>query len=136
MDAATVAVFLGESVVSITWVIRIVRLPASFPGETLMFVVAPIAFPDACLSTVRASSSRKLVRGGRARVNTKTGGSEPTRPIASVDGHTYPWLISDIFPDVSAVVDDVVVGFEDSVPEPIVAHELPHVLPCVQFRTL
>ncbi len=55
-------------------------------------------------------------------------------PIAQSDGHDAPWLVDKFVPGVAAVVDDVVVGFEDSVREPIVAHELPDVFLGVQFR--
>jgi len=37
---------------------------------------------------------------------------------------------------VAAVVDDVVIGLEDAVGEPVVAHELPNVLHHVEFRAL
>ena len=55
------------------------------------------------------------------------------RPIAQSDGHDAPGLIDELVPGVAAVVDDVVVGFEDAVREPVVAHELPDVLDGVQF---
>ena len=55
------------------------------------------------------------------------------RPIAQSEGHYAPWLVDELVPSVAAVVDDVVVGFENAVREPIVAHELPYVLGRVQF---
>ena len=49
-------------------------------------------------------------------------------------GMTPPRLISELVPGVAAVTDDIVVGFEDSVREPIIAHELPDILLGVQLR--
>jgi len=56
------------------------------------------------------------------------------RPIAQSDGHDAPRLINKLVPCVAAVVDYVVVGFEDAVRQPIVSHELPDVLGRVEFR--
>lgn len=56
-------------------------------------------------------------------------------PFASSDGHDVPWLIDELVPGLAAVVDDVVVGGEDAVGEPVVAHELPDVFNWVQFGT-
>ena len=36
-----------------------------------------------------------------------------------------PGLVDDLVPSVATVVDDMVVGFEDTVREPVVARELP-----------
>ena len=58
------------------------------------------------------------------------------RPVAQADGHDAPWLIDELVPRVTAVVEDVVVRFEDAVREPVVAHELPDVFLRVQFRAL
>ena len=55
------------------------------------------------------------------------------RPIAQADGHDAPWLIDELVPGVAAVVEDVVVGSEDAVGEPVVAHELPDVLDRVEL---
>ena len=55
------------------------------------------------------------------------------RPIAGCDGHDFPGLVDELVPSVAAVVDDVVVGFEEAVGEPIVAHELPDVFLRVQL---
>ena len=46
------------------------------------------------------------------------------RPLAHADRHDAPWLIDEVVPGEAAVVDDVVVGFEDAVRQPIVTHEL------------
>lgn len=44
------------------------------------------------------------------------------------DCHDLPRLIGELVPGLPAVVDDVVVGDEDAVGEPVVAHELPDIL--------
>jgi len=55
--------------------------------------------------------------------------------MAASDGHDVPWLIDKLVPGLAAVVDDVVVGCEDAVGEPVIAHELPDVLDRVQLGT-
>lgn len=45
-------------------------------------------------------------------------------PIAHSDGHDAPWLFDEFVPSKAAVVDDIAVGFEDVVGEPVIAHEL------------
>jgi hypothetical protein len=57
-------------------------------------------------------------------------------PIAQADGHDAPRLIAQPVPGLAAQIDDLVVGLEDAVGEPVVAHELPEVLDGVQFRRL
>lgn len=54
-------------------------------------------------------------------------------PLAHSDGHDAPGLIDELVPGEAAVIDDVVVGFEDAVRQPVVAHELPDVLDRVEF---
>src|ERR1700747_252992 len=54
-------------------------------------------------------------------------------PLADTDGHDAPRLIDEPVPGLAAVVDDVVVGFEDTVRQPVVAHELPDVLDGVEL---
>jgi len=56
-------------------------------------------------------------------------------PPTQADGHDAPRLIDEAVPGVAAVIDDVVVGREDAVGEPIIAHELPHVLDRIEFGT-
>jgi hypothetical protein len=46
------------------------------------------------------------------------------RPLAQSDGHDAPGLIDELVPSVAAMVDEIVVGFEEAVREPVVAHEL------------
>ena len=56
-------------------------------------------------------------------------------PLAHSDGHDAPRLIDELVPCEATMVDDVVVGFEDAVRQPVVAHELPDVLDRVELRT-
>lgn len=56
-------------------------------------------------------------------------------PLAHYDGHDAPGLIDGPIPSEAAVVDDVFVGFEDAARQPVVAHELRHVLDRVELRT-
>jgi hypothetical protein len=56
------------------------------------------------------------------------------RPLAQSDGHDLPGLVDKLVPSITAVVDEIVVAFEDTVREPIVTHELPDVLDGVEFR--
>ena len=60
--------------------------------------------------------------------------SEPVRPIGQPDGHDPPGLIRELVPCCAAVVDEIVVGFEDSVGEPVIAHELPDIFDRVELR--
>ena len=54
-------------------------------------------------------------------------------PVPESDGHDPPGLIGEFLPGIRAMIEDVVVGFEDSVREPVLAHELPYILDRVQF---
>jgi len=54
-------------------------------------------------------------------------------PLPHSDGHDAPWLTDEVVPGEAAVVDDVVVGFEDAVRQPVIAHELPQVLDGIEF---
>src|SRR5258708_6768795 len=54
-------------------------------------------------------------------------------PIASCDGHDGPGLTGELGPRRAAVIYEVVVGFEDAVGKPVVAHELPDVFDRVEF---
>ena len=58
------------------------------------------------------------------------------RPIAQTDGHDAPWLIDEVVPGIAAVIEEIVVGGEDAIGQPVVAHELPDVFDRVQFRAL
>ena len=55
-------------------------------------------------------------------------------PFAVSDGHDAPRLIDELVPRLAAVVDDVVVGGEYPVGEPVLAHKLPDILDRVEFR--
>ena len=57
------------------------------------------------------------------------------RPVAHSDGYDVPWLVDERVPGVAAMIDDVVVGFEDAVGQPIVPHELPDVFGRIEFGT-
>jgi hypothetical protein len=55
------------------------------------------------------------------------------RPLAQSDGHDPPGLIDELVPSLAAMVDEIVVGFEDAVGEPVVAHKLPDIFHRVEF---
>src|SRR5216684_359395 len=57
-------------------------------------------------------------------------------PVAQADGHDGPGLVDELVPGEAAVVEDVVVGAEDAVGEPVVADVLPDVLDRVEFGRL
>ncbi len=49
-------------------------------------------------------------------------------PCSQADGHDAPRLIGETVPCEAAMIEDIVVGFEDAARQPVVAHELPDVL--------
>jgi hypothetical protein len=49
------------------------------------------------------------------------------------DGHDLPWLVDESVPGVATVIDNVVEGFEDSIGEPVLAHELSDTLLAVEL---
>jgi len=55
-------------------------------------------------------------------------------PFPITDGHDLPGLFDELVPGFATERDDVVVGFEDPVGEPVVADELPDVLDGIEFR--
>jgi hypothetical protein len=55
-------------------------------------------------------------------------------PVAASDGHDFPGLIDEGVPGVAAVIDDVVEGFEDTVRQSVLSHELPDILLAVELR--
>lgn len=57
-------------------------------------------------------------------------------PFAAADGYNVARLIDELVPCLAAMVGDVVVGFEDAVRQPVVAHELPDVFDGFEFRAL
>ena len=58
------------------------------------------------------------------------------RPFSVTDRHDVPGLIFKHSSCIAAVIDYVVVGLEDAVLEPILAHELPEVFDRVQVEGL
>jgi hypothetical protein len=54
-------------------------------------------------------------------------------PFSVFDRQDFPWLSDGFVPGVAAIVDDIVVGAEDAVGEPVVLHELPNVLDRIEF---
>ena len=54
-------------------------------------------------------------------------------PLAQSDRHDAPRLIHQAVPGEAAMVEDVVVGFENAVRQPVVAHELPDVFDRVEL---
>ena len=54
-------------------------------------------------------------------------------PRPHSDGHDAPRLIGEAVPSEAAMIEDVVVGFEHAVRQPVVAHELPDVLDRVEL---
>src|SRR4051812_28681244 len=71
-----------------------------------------------------------------SRSTTKSRGSEPVSPVPQADGHDEPGLIGELVPRLAAVVENVAVGGEDPVGDPVLAHVLPEVLDGVQLRRL
>lgn len=55
------------------------------------------------------------------------------RPLTCADGHDGPWLIDELVPGLAAEGDDFLVGIEDAVGEPVLAHELPDVLDRIEL---
>ncbi len=49
------------------------------------------------------------------------------------DGHDFPGLVGKVVPGECAEVDDLVIGAEDTVRQPVLSHELPDVLDRVEF---
>jgi hypothetical protein len=54
-------------------------------------------------------------------------------PLPQSDGHDDPRLVDESVPGIAAVVEDILVGREDTVREPVVPHELPDVLNRVEL---
>ena len=55
-------------------------------------------------------------------------------PAPQPDGHDLPWLADELVPGMAAHGDDLVVGFEDAVGQPVVTHKLPDILDRIEFR--
>ncbi len=54
-------------------------------------------------------------------------------PFAQSDGHDVPGLVDKFVPGVAALVDDVVIGSEDAIGEPVFAHELPDIFDRIEL---
>src|ERR1700730_16136555 len=57
-------------------------------------------------------------------------------PLPQADGHDGPRLVGKSVPGITAVVEDVLIGPEDTVREPVVLHELPEVLDRIELGAL
>jgi hypothetical protein len=57
------------------------------------------------------------------------------RPVTQADCHDLPRLGGELVPSRTIMIDEIVIGFEDAVGEPIIAKELPYVLPRIEFGT-
>lgn len=55
-------------------------------------------------------------------------------PVPETDEHDAPWLGDELVPSEAAVVEDVLVGSEYLVGQPVVAHELPEVLSGIELE--
>ena len=55
-------------------------------------------------------------------------------PIAKPDGPDGPGLVDELVPGMAAVIDNVIIGLEDPVRQPVFPHELPDILDRVEFR--
>jgi hypothetical protein len=49
-------------------------------------------------------------------------------PVTQPDGHDAPWLFDELVPGGAAVIDDVALGAEDTIGQPVIADKLPDVL--------
>jgi hypothetical protein len=58
------------------------------------------------------------------------------RPVAQSDRHDGPRLVDELVPGIAAVLEDVLVGAEDAIGEPVVADELPDVFDRIEFGRL
>jgi len=55
------------------------------------------------------------------------------RPLAHAEGGDAPGSLEEGFPSVAAVIEDVFVGCEDAVRQPVFSHELPDILLRIEF---
>ena len=55
--------------------------------------------------------------------------------MAASDEHDAPRLADQLVSGITAMADDLVVGFDDAVGEPVIPHELPDVFDRIEFRT-
>lgn len=83
-------------------------------------------FQRVCLSTEGPLCSYQRISGMPhgllarvARYRKRTLGSKPMSPLSHSDGYDAPRLIDELVSSEAAVVDDIVVGFEDTVRQPV-----------------
>ena len=55
------------------------------------------------------------------------------RPLSPTNGHDFPRPVDKLVPGLAAVDDDIFVGVENPVVEPVGADELPDVLDRIEF---
>ena len=55
-------------------------------------------------------------------------------PFAQPDGHDSPRLIDESVPGFTAMLHQILIGFEDAIGEPVVAHELPDIFHRIELR--
>jgi len=55
-------------------------------------------------------------------------------PVSEADGHDLPGSVDELVPGPAAMVENILVGFEHAVGEPVLAHIVPDILHGVQFR--
>jgi hypothetical protein len=51
------------------------------------------------------------------------------------DGHDTRGLVDQLVPGIAAMIDDLIIGFEDAVGEPVVPHELPDIFDWIELWT-
>ena len=51
------------------------------------------------------------------------------------DGHDTRGLVDELVPGITAMIDDLILGFEDAVGEPVVPHELSDIFDWIELRT-
>ena len=51
------------------------------------------------------------------------------------NGHDAPGLADQVVPSIAAMIDNLVVGFEDAVGEPVIPHELPDIFDWIELWT-
>ena len=50
-------------------------------------------------------------------------------------GHDTRGLFDQLVPGIAALIDDLIIGFDDAVGKPVVAHELPDIFDWIEFWT-
>src|SRR3954464_11022771 len=112
--------------------------PARSPADASPLASRPDTHGSGPTWIATPSSYRTLTdySSPASRPTTKPHLSEPVSPVPQADGHDEPRLIGELVPRVAAVIEDVGVGREDAVGDPVLPHVLPDVLDRVQLRRL